>query len=24
MSGEELYDVISQYKDIVFGSQSGK
>ena len=24
MSGEELYDVISQYKDIVFGSQSDK
>jgi hypothetical protein len=24
MSGGELYDVVLQYKDIVFGSQSGK
>jgi len=24
MSGEELYDVISQYTDIVFSSQYGK
>jgi hypothetical protein len=24
LSGEELYDVVSQYGDIVFGLQSGK